>query len=318
MNDSAPFTFDFALDSEAQIELEGKSLRIEGYAAGFDRDRENEAFERGVFDKGLEKYFKRNPILCYHHHTDQALGVVEEAKLDGKGLYVKARLDDPEPNTPLADVYNKVKSGTIKGFSVGGIFKRRMTPRGPMIHTADVAEISVTPVPMEPGSLFELAGKAFGTDSDLDAAVAALAEFSTALDVLEGKAYDGGYLRRERPTINTPGDVAKAVDRACGGVEEEEALREYLIREAEAKDCMVLIPDEWLLEGKAISAKKRANAKYTFDGTDKYPIDNCTDVKNAISRSGSSTEDQSKVRAYIQRVAKELGCSDLIPEDWLS
>jgi HK97 family phage prohead protease len=134
VKEQATFQFDFALDADASVELEGKALRIEGYAAGFDRDREGEAFMPGVFDKGLEKYFKRNPVLCYHHHTDQALGVVEEAKLDGKGLFVKAKLDDPEPGTPLADVYNKVKSGTIKGFSVGGIFRRKMTPQGPRIH----------------------------------------------------------------------------------------------------------------------------------------------------------------------------------------
>lgn len=246
MKESAAFTFDFALDADARVELEGKALRIEGYAAGFDRDRENEAFERGVFDKGLEKYFQRNPILCYHHHTDQALGVVEEAKLDGKGLFVKARLDDPEPGTPLADVYNKVKSGTIKGFSVGGIFKRKMTPKGPRIHEADVAEISVTPVPMEPGSLFALAGKAFGTEEELEAELAALAKFEAAVTALEGKAYEGGYLRAERPTIHTPGDIAKAVDRAVGNVEDAIALRAYLIREAEARDCMVLIPEDWL------------------------------------------------------------------------
>lgn len=254
MKDSAAFTFDFALDAESRVELEGKALRIEGYAAGFDRDREGEAFMPGVFDKGLEKYFERNPVLCYHHHTDQALGVVEEAKLDGKGLFVKARLDDPEPGTPLADVWNKVKSGTIKGFSVGGIFKRTMTPQGPRIHTADIAEISVTPVPMEPSSLFALAGKAFGSDSELDDAISGLNEL---FNTLEG------------------------------------------------------------LAGKAVSAEKRRNAKYHFPGTDKYPIDNRTDLENAISRSGSSTESKSEVRAYLIRVAKELGCMECIPEDWL-
>jgi HK97 family phage prohead protease len=246
MKEQAPFQFDFALDADSRVELEGKALRIEGYAAGFDRDREGEAFMPGVFDKGLEKYFQRNPVLCYHHHTDQALGVVEEAKLDGKGLFVKARLDDPEPGTLLADVWNKVKSGTIKGFSVGGIFRRKMTPQGPRIHEADVAEISVTPVPMEPGSLFALAGKAFGSEADLEAAAAALDGLSGALDTFEGKAYEAGYLRTERPTIHTPGDIAKAVDRAAGNVEDAKALRSYLIREAEAMDCMVLIPAEWL------------------------------------------------------------------------
>lgn len=248
MEQTAPFTLDFALDGKAVAEVESDGrLRIEGYAAGFNTDREDEAFLPGVFERGLDKYFKENPVLCYHHHTDQALGKVEDVKLDGKGLFVRAVLDDPEPNTPLADVYNKVKSGTIRGFSVGGIFKRKLVQgKGVRIHKADVAEISVTPVPMEPGSLFALAGKAFGTDEDLDASLAALEAFSTALDTLESKALDSGYFRTERPTIHTPGDIAKAVDRAQGNVEDAEELRAYLIREAEARDCMVLIPEDWL------------------------------------------------------------------------
>lgn len=254
MKTAAPFTFDFALDSAARVELDGKALHIEGYAAGFGRDRENEAFLPEVFDKGLEKYFQRNPILCYHHHTDQALGVVEDAKLDGKGLFVKARLDDPEPGTPLADVYNKVKSGTIKGFSVGGIFRRKMTPAGVRIHDADIAEISVTPVPMEPGSLFAVAGKAFGQDSS----------------------------------------------------DEEKALAELTI----------LVNTLDVVTGKAVTADKRANAKYHLPGTDKFPIDNAEDVKKAISLAVSSTEDTAKVHAYIKRVATALGCTSLIPDDW--
>lgn len=254
MKDSAPFTFDFALDSNATLEeLEGKALRIEGYAAGFDRDREGEAFERGVFDQGLEKYFERNPILCYHHHTDQALGVVEEAKLDGKGLFVKARLDDPEPGTPLADVYNKVKSGTIKGFSVGGIFKRRMTPHGPRIHTADIAEISVTPVPMEPGSLFALAGKAFGTDPDLEAQLAQLTTIVDELEELAGKAVSAEKRRNakyhfpgtDKYPIDNKADLEKAIKLAGNSTEDTAAVHKYLIRVATALGCPECIPDDW-------------------------------------------------------------------------
>lgn len=250
--------------------------------------------------------------------SDKAVGQVKDLKLvDGQGMYVKAWLDKPADGTEDANIYNKVKSKTIRAFSVGGVFRRKMTPRGPRIHEVDLREISITPLPVNPRSLFELAGKAFGNDAADEEAFAALAALSTALDNFEGKAYDAGMLSRERPTINTPGDIAKAVDRATGGVEEEEALREYLIREAESLDCMVLIPEEWLLEGKAVSADKRRNAKYHFPGTDKYPIDNKADLENAISRSGSSTESKSAVRAYLIRVAKELGCSNVIPEDWL-
>lgn len=257
MKESATFDLGFVLDSKSVVERESDGrLRIEGYAATLGLDRKDEAFLPGVFEKGLDKYFKDNPVLLYHHHYDQALGKVEECRLDGKGLFVKAVLDDPEPNTPLADVYNKVKSGTIKGFSIGGIFKRKMTPQGPRVHQADFAEISVTPLPLEPGSLFDLAGKAFGSDDRFERAISALNDLFDTLDAAA--------------------------------------------------------------EGKAVSAKQRAEATYHFPGTDKYPISTCEDVANAVSRSGSSTEDKAKVRAYIISCAKKLDCMNKIPEDWLN
>lgn len=254
MKESAPFDLGFVLDGKSVVEkaADGK-LRIEGYAATLGLDRKDEAFLPGVFEKGLDKYFKDNPVLLYHHHYDQALGTVEDVKLDGKGLFVKAALDPPAPGSWAEDVYNKVASGTIKGFSIGGIFKRKMTPQGPRVHHADFAEISVTPLPLEAGSLFALAGKAFGTDDEL----------SAALDRLDG-------------LFDTLGDLA----------------------------------------GKAVSAEKRQNAKYTFPGTDKYPIDNRADLEKAIKLAGSSTEDTAAVHKYLIRVAGELGCPDCIPEDW--
>lgn len=255
IKEQAPFTLDFALDGKAVVESStDEGLRIEGYAAGFNTDRQDEAFMPGAFEKGLERYLNENPILCYHHHYDQALGVVESAKLDGKGLFVKARLDPPEPNTPLADVYRKVKSGTIRGFSVGGIFKRKMTPHGPRIHTADIAEISVTPLPMEAGSLFALAGKAFGTDPDLETKITALSE---------------------------------------------------------------LFDDLGELAGKAMSAEKRRNAKHHYPGTDKYPIDNKQDLKDAVGLVGNSSIPAADVKKYLIRVAKAEGWLDAIPEEWL-
>lgn len=101
-----------------------------------------------------------NPILCFHHKYDMALGVVEEATIDARGLFIRARLDAPEPGTVFADIYRKVKSGTIKGLSVGGRFKRKPTPSGPRIYSAELVEISVTPLPMEANSLFAVTGKA--------------------------------------------------------------------------------------------------------------------------------------------------------------
>lgn len=250
---SAPFELGFTLDGKAVVAPEDDGrLRIEGYAATLGLDRKDEAFLPGVFETGLDKYFRENPILLYHHQADKPLGRVEDIKLDNKGLFVKAVLDPPTEGTWSEDVYKKVASGTIKGFSIGGIFKRKMTPQGPRVHEADFAELSVTPLPLEPGSLFQLAGKAFGDESEEEKALARLTDLFETLD----------------------------------------------------------------LAAKAVSAEKRKNAKYTYADTDKFPIDNCSDVEKAVRLAGNTTEDKEKVKRYIMHCAKQLGCEDKIPEDW--
>lgn len=170
---------DFPIEGKAMPVADG--LVVEGYAAGFDTDRQGEAFQPDdSFERSLRRYLQSNPILCYHHHYDQALGVVEDARVDSKGLFIRARLDTPEPGTELADVFRKVKSGTIRGFSIGGRFKRQQTPGGARIYTAEIVEISVTPLPVEPGSLFTVSGKAITAEP----MAKQIEAFSEALDRL--------------------------------------------------------------------------------------------------------------------------------------
>lgn len=189
MKTSAPFTWDFTLDAEGKAVATDGGLIIEGYAANMDVDRQDEAFLPGSFEKALDRYLTTNPVLCYAHKLDRAMGQVLSAKMDGKGLWVRARVDEAEPGTEAADVYRKVESGTIRGFSAGGVFHRKMTPDGPRIHECDLREISIAPVPVNPDTLYRIAGKAFGEDDpDLDAIAAELdavsATFGRALAAL--------------------------------------------------------------------------------------------------------------------------------------
>lgn len=162
---SARFNYDFLLDAKSDVqyhEAENGDLFIEGYASDFGVDRQDEAFEPGAFDRGLKSFMDTNPILLYHHKYDSALGQIVDSRLDQKGLWVKARVDAPATGSWAEDVFNKIKRGTIKAFSVGGIFKRRMTPQGPRIFDCDLGEISVTPFPVNPRTTFAVAaGKAF-------------------------------------------------------------------------------------------------------------------------------------------------------------
>lgn len=206
---AADFEFGFALEGKAVTEDENGSLVIEGYASDFDFDRQDEAFETGAFNSALDAYMTNNPVLLYHHRYDTALGQVKEVRLDQKGMWVKAEVDAPEPNTPVADYYRKIKNGTIRGFSVGGKFYRRMTDAGSRIFKCDLREISVTPMPVNQRTLFAVAGKAFenmseiGTDTEevktddaeLEAMMARLDTLAASFEQLEGKAseHPDGY-----------------------------------------------------------------------------------------------------------------------------
>lgn len=160
----APFSYDFALDAKALDHTvdDNGDLWIEGYASDFGIDRQEEAFEEGSFERGLKTYLTRNPIMLYHHQYDKALGQFTDARVDQKGLWVKGRVDAPATGSWAEDIFNKIRKGTIRSFSVGGLFKRRMTPQGPRIYDVDLGEISVTPFPVNPRTTFSvIAKKAF-------------------------------------------------------------------------------------------------------------------------------------------------------------
>ncbi len=61
----------------------------------------------------------------------------------------------------------------------------------------------------------------------------------------------------------------------------------------------------------------RGHALPNPDGPPKFPIENATDLANAIRLAGHAKGiSQAKVRAFIKKRAKQLGLSDRIPADW--
>lgn len=179
----ADFSFGFTLGEKAVVTEDDGHVYIEGLASDFGLDRQEEAFEPGAFEHGLKAYMESNPVLLYHHKSDTALGQVVGANLTPDGLHVKARVDAPEPGTIIADYVRKIKNGTLRAFSVGGKFYRRMTASGPRIFKADIGEISVTPYPVNPRTLFAVAGKAFESAPELDSIE--MSDFETRLENID-------------------------------------------------------------------------------------------------------------------------------------
>lgn len=171
--DTFAFTFDFLAQGKALedgttapliTEEENGDLIIEGYAAVFDGvDREGENFADGSFKAGIKSFLSGQAGLCYHHKHDKLLGkVLDLENIEGKGLRMKARVDGAIKNHPeLGTYYEQIKRGSLNALSVGGFFKRAIVGGLQKITGVDFTEISVTPVPVHPGTNFAVvAGKA--------------------------------------------------------------------------------------------------------------------------------------------------------------
>lgn len=174
-DDVFAFQYDFLLEGKALedgsdastiSEEENGDLIIEGWAADFTGlDRQDENFIEGAFQRGVKAFLGSQAALCFHHKRDHGIGKVldlqEKTEGDKSGLWMKARVDYQPESSPMRYIYNAVKKGTYNGLSVGGYFKRKLTEAGRKICDVDLTEISITPVPVHPGTSFAvLAGKA--------------------------------------------------------------------------------------------------------------------------------------------------------------
>lgn len=158
-----------ALESKPVTVLEDGDLLIEGWAADFEGlDRQGENFTRGAFEHSIKTFLNGSAALCFHHKHDLAIGsVLELREVEGKGLYMKARVDRQGPSSPLRYIYDGIRKGSYRGLSVGGFFKRKRTASGWRISSVDFTEVSVTPVPVHPRtSLAVIAGKALDDAAD--------------------------------------------------------------------------------------------------------------------------------------------------------
>lgn len=186
-DDLVAFEFPFELEGKAvsdsaEVEvLEDGDLIIDGFAAVFDGvDRQGENFMDGAFEAGIKSFLDGPASLCFHHKREKVLGkVLELQEVEGKGLKMRARIDGAIKDHPeLGTIYRQIKKGTLTGLSVGGYFKRKLTPNGKRIANMDFTEISITGVPVHAKPAFSVvAGKALDDHVD-DPAPAAEEDYS--------------------------------------------------------------------------------------------------------------------------------------------
>ena len=117
-----------------------------GYASTEAEDDQGEIITRDALAEALAGYLKFANIREMHQMS--AVGIAEEAGVDGKGLYVGARIVDPR-------AWDKVTSGVYKGFSVGGKVRARDTRDRKIITALTLTEISLVDRPANPEAVFD-------------------------------------------------------------------------------------------------------------------------------------------------------------------
>ena len=117
-------------------------IRITGYAALFDRvDRGGDVFRAGAFGDAAAV-----PLLW--QHRGRPVGRIEAIAEDARGLRVTAVVAD-------AEAARLVRARALPGLSVG--YRPRAVAQGArrQILRADLIEVSLVAVPMQPGARIE-------------------------------------------------------------------------------------------------------------------------------------------------------------------
>lgn len=118
--------------------VDAEQRLVSGYASTEAKDAQGEVVLKSAIKDALEGYLAF-PALRLMHSLN-AVGSVEEAEVDGKGLYITAKVTDD-------DAWRKVKERTLRGFSIGGKALARDPTRKHIITKLRMDEVSLVDRP---------------------------------------------------------------------------------------------------------------------------------------------------------------------------
>src|SRR5258708_20008801 len=133
---------------------------VAGYASTEAVDAAGEIVLKSAIEAALDDYLEFANVREMHQLS--AVGVTEEAAVDDRGLYIAARITDDA-------AWAKVKSGTYKGFSIGGKTLARDPDNKKIITKILLTEVSLVDRPSNPEARFDV-WKAAGLHDGADLA----------------------------------------------------------------------------------------------------------------------------------------------------
>jgi phage head maturation protease len=119
---------------------------VYGYASTEARDDQGEVVKREALQSALGDYMRFGNIREMHQLS--AVGKAKDATVDEKGLYLGAKVVDP-------DAWEKVVEGVYNGFSIGGKVLERAAGDPKTINKLRLDEISLVDRPANPEAVFD-------------------------------------------------------------------------------------------------------------------------------------------------------------------
>ena len=102
---------------EVKASGEDGVLHIKAYACAFGNiDSWGDIIAPGACDKFLKSDNYGRMALCYQHDINEVIGVITDAGVDEKGMWIEA---DVLPTTRGKDVQMLIRAGAVKEFSIG-------------------------------------------------------------------------------------------------------------------------------------------------------------------------------------------------------
>lgn len=150
-------------------------LVIEGYASLFDQpDRGGDVVEPGAYARSLAALVKdgRRVKMLWQHDPGQPIGVWDEVREDGRGLFVRGRiLETVSRGREAAEL---LAAGAIDGLSIGyRTVKSKKDDKGRRcLKDVELWEVSLVTFPMLPDARVDAKGDAPGDDILRDLAAA--------------------------------------------------------------------------------------------------------------------------------------------------
>lgn len=294
-NNEQKFSFFLPL---AKVDKENRT--VSGYASTECVDCDGEIVSRDAIKAALPGYMVWKNIR--EMHQPSAVGKATEANMDGKGLYLTAKIVDDA-------AWKKVEEDVYKGFSIGG---RKLAKNGNTITKLDLIEVSLVDRPANPECAISVqkSAKVDGAEAYLIPAPKAsrnreaLKKMAEVVDILadetnadlekrefdtkerESAAESGAALPDGSFPIKNKKDLDNA-RQAVGRAKDPQKARAHI--RARAAALGVKLPDSWSKKlGKRLVAKAEAELTKSASAPSSMTLDAGGGAEAAEGKAGLS------------------------------